>query len=290
MANKTSEPVGTYRVGADEVLHNASYECAAWYQDIEVQPGEYPVYAYIQEGRVKYFLVTLPGIVVASDFSSHFGGVRYGSNVDKDKGQPGTYHIQIYDYLVFESIHSDPNSRWHIDLAKLPNISVCIECGAPVTSYGKDRRCPTCGVAFSAKQEAAVAAKYPRLTAVMNRAHTHVGTYLLNNYVNGGDQSQYYMAQVKQAITQRDTTLRARFKVALAERLAEPGAKFFQGRNYYQTLGLSTDVNDWTIIRDDWRWYAVCGQFRQQLGLIDADKPKFTRVRFESLYEVKAAA
>ena len=204
MAYKTSEPVGTYTVAAVEVLHNASYECAAWYQDIEVQPGEYPVYAYIQEGRVKYFLVTLPGTVAASDFSSHFGGVRYGSNVDKDKGQPGEYHIQIYDYLVFESI-SKPDSRWKIDLSKLPNISTCIECGCTVTTYGKDRRCPKCGVAHRAKQEAAVIAKYPRLNAVMNRAHTHVGTYLLNNYVNGEDMSQYYTAQVKQAITQRDT-------------------------------------------------------------------------------------
>lgn len=285
MGRRTDNPVGTYTLTAPERFTN-HYEFAAWYQEIEVQPGSYPVHGWIEDGRVKYFLVTLPGFVTTSDFSPHFGGVPFASKHDEDKGQAASHSMQVYDYLVFESIHKDPASRWKIDLAALPHIGQCIDCGAPVTLYGKERRCPHCGVKEQDRQEAEARRRWPRLVALVGRIHSHLGAYLVNQYVQDRRDPQncgYHKKQVQIAISLRDTNTRRLIAAELARELSSPG--WYDGKNYHQTQGAPTDPAAWTITREDWRWTARAGRFVQGASIWDKGTPH-QRARLDLLREV----
>ncbi len=88
--------IGYYRLFETKVFTNSSYECAAWYKKIEVKPGEYPIYLVDN----KWICASLPGTVVASDFTSHFGGQRIGSKINEDVGKAATYSIQAYAYDI----------------------------------------------------------------------------------------------------------------------------------------------------------------------------------------------
>jgi hypothetical protein len=155
---------GTYRVAETIVKHYAGYECAAWWQDIEVAAGEYPVYAHIEQGHVKRFVVTLPGVIVEDNFQSLFGGMPIGNSYDTKKNAGGAahYHIQMHDYVVFDSIAHNPESSWQIDVTKLPNLGDCLnsECGSKVSIYKGPRYCPSCGVAREHAGKQAIDARH----------------------------------------------------------------------------------------------------------------------------------
>lgn len=70
-----SIPCGTFRVSETTVHHYAGYGCGAWWRDIRVEPGEYPVEAQIERGRMNNFLARLQGTIVADNFQSRYGGV-----------------------------------------------------------------------------------------------------------------------------------------------------------------------------------------------------------------------
>ena len=107
--------IGWYNLKEDEVFRN-TYSYAAWYQDVEVKAGKYPVFAreyQLNERLRKYtnelkdfgnIVVVLPGKVVASDFSSHYGGVAYGSKTDQDLGEESEYMYHPYAHSLAHSI------------------------------------------------------------------------------------------------------------------------------------------------------------------------------------------
>jgi len=93
---KTRKAIGTYTLEKPEVFQKL-YECAAWYTDIEVQPGVYPV---TTDGY--WLFVELPGVIVSDNFQSLFAGMPIGDAYDRKQnaGKPATYWIQTQEYAV----------------------------------------------------------------------------------------------------------------------------------------------------------------------------------------------
>jgi predicted RNA-binding Zn-ribbon protein involved in translation (DUF1610 family) len=144
----TQIEVGTYRVSKATVYHYAGYECAAWWRDVKVDAGDYPVFGYL-EGSTFLFTVTLPGILVAANFQSLFGGVAFGLCYDETQhaGELDTFRIQSRDYCVFGSMRDGEKSPWHIDLSLLPmELAICSDCGGVIAKHSGITRCPSCSV------------------------------------------------------------------------------------------------------------------------------------------------
>ena len=101
----------------DEVVCNNSFECAAWYENIAIKAGRYPLKvldAHIDDdGRVRghigfaYYLI--PGTIVSDNFQSLFCGMPIGKSYDgkQNAGKPTIYHSGTYMYNVAESIVED---------------------------------------------------------------------------------------------------------------------------------------------------------------------------------------
>ena len=81
---KTRRVIGTYVLETVEVFQEL-FECAAWYRNIEVQPGEYPI---TTDGY--WIFVKLDGVIVSDNFQSLFAGMPIGDAYDREqnKGKP----------------------------------------------------------------------------------------------------------------------------------------------------------------------------------------------------------
>lgn len=99
--------IGVYHVETPET-HTQRYECAAWYREIKIAPGDYPIFArfppnYYRKDEAKdtSISVWLSGTVIASDFSSYYCGVPVGKGKrNEDTGQPAEYHIMPYAHAL----------------------------------------------------------------------------------------------------------------------------------------------------------------------------------------------
>jgi len=91
--------IGHYNL-KETIVETEHYECAAWYRKVEVQPGRYEVVT-----DDYWAIIRFHGIIVASNMSSHFGRVRYGSKIDEDVGQEMRASRQINLNTIFD----DPN-------------------------------------------------------------------------------------------------------------------------------------------------------------------------------------
>ena len=108
--------IGEYVLDEDQVFHDASFECAAWSQDVKVLAGIYPVMAEVssEDGRVTDFpgcSISLPGTIVADDFSPHFGGNAFSSSVNKRLGEAAKYSIMRYAHEVSSHILAGTEKR-----------------------------------------------------------------------------------------------------------------------------------------------------------------------------------
>lgn len=110
---------GKYRLREARTFHNASFECAAWYEDIAVEPGEYEVRGNFEGSKLYWAHVTLPGIVVAAHFPSLFGGVAIGGGNPNDVkriGTAGRYPMScVYGYGIAQNIVQDYRTPWVLD-------------------------------------------------------------------------------------------------------------------------------------------------------------------------------
>jgi hypothetical protein len=212
---------GFYHLAETKVFHYAGYECAAWWQDVEVEAGDYPVFAVIEEDTIRWFLVTLPGVVVADNFQALYCGTRIGKPYDEaqNAGKGAEYHIQSNDYPVFESMRKDTNSPWHIDLVNLPNLHICSDCGATIcrapqsfTAQRRDnRRCPSCSVKASEIRRKAINLRHGFLISAARAAGRHIGEFTsvfdrsLDEYLESGRQDGYHRDQIVKNINRLRT-------------------------------------------------------------------------------------
>ncbi len=86
------EVVGFVKINKPYVHHNASFECAAWWEDSEIKPGVYPL-TLEKNYHVPYDLqlaTKLDAVVVDDFFPSLFGGVAVSSKpyVPQNLGEP----------------------------------------------------------------------------------------------------------------------------------------------------------------------------------------------------------
>lgn len=125
--NKATQ-IGWYTLKEDEVFRN-TYECAAWYEDVLVKAGKYPVYVYDLrihqsdnpkynrkiDGHVGSASVYMEGVVVSDEFGSLFCGVPI-SNYDnkKNAGKPSACSMRPYLYDVARSILCDAESPFEL--------------------------------------------------------------------------------------------------------------------------------------------------------------------------------
>ena len=76
--------VGWYTLHEKRVFRS-TFECAAWYEDVEVQPGTYDVLAYPTWTNIGHALyVQAEGMVTGAYFGSLYGGRAIGP----DRGGP----------------------------------------------------------------------------------------------------------------------------------------------------------------------------------------------------------
>ena len=100
------QQIGWFVLKEDTEYRN-TFEFAAWYEDVLVKAGRYPVivhdYQVNEEGRVDGFIgsvyVTMPGTVVRDYFAAHYCGVPISDYDDyKNAGKPSQYTMHVYMY------------------------------------------------------------------------------------------------------------------------------------------------------------------------------------------------
>lgn len=115
--------VGFVRINKSWVHHNSSYECAAWWEDSEIQPGVYPLILKENSFSSKelYLSSALDAIVVDDHFPALWGGVAISNKpyVAKNIGEKRTIHKR---FELVESINKTGMSASDIDVCVNPMI------------------------------------------------------------------------------------------------------------------------------------------------------------------------
>jgi hypothetical protein len=110
----TANQIGVYKLNQEKVYRNG-YEVAAWYTDVKVQPGEYPVFGKIKNtdlnpkmspGKIEDISISckLPGIIVGSDFSSLLCGNVITQKINEEVGKEDSYYVKPYAHSIARSI------------------------------------------------------------------------------------------------------------------------------------------------------------------------------------------
>jgi hypothetical protein len=97
--------IGTYHV-KDGETRTKNFEVAAWYQELKVIPGDYPVHAMFEDGKALDTSVTwqIPGTITSSCFDSLYGGFPVTGNRNRDVGQHTTYSSFTYAHALAKAI------------------------------------------------------------------------------------------------------------------------------------------------------------------------------------------
>lgn len=107
MADYIKVKVGTYKV-EEKTTYTTHYECAAWHQDVEVEPGEYPVYVYLRHyGEHAHSLyVDATGTVSSACFRSQWAGNPFGDDRGGKEalGKVAKASISIPSYAINDYI------------------------------------------------------------------------------------------------------------------------------------------------------------------------------------------
>lgn len=115
--------IGWYNLREEKVFCNNGFECAAWYENIRVPAGKYPMVVYdyklrpngAVDGHVMSGYISMKGIVVSDEFGSRFCGMPIG-NYDnhKNAGKESTYTMSPYLFSVADSIINDADSPYEL--------------------------------------------------------------------------------------------------------------------------------------------------------------------------------
>lgn len=112
--------IGWYIVEKDTVFHNQNFSFAAWWEDIEVKAGKYPVYAYDMkvgnDGRVtsNQVYASMDGTIVADYFASHYYGMPISDyDTKKNAGEPSQYSVSTDTNAMAERIMQG-DGKWEL--------------------------------------------------------------------------------------------------------------------------------------------------------------------------------
>ena len=122
------QQIGWYNLKEDNVFTN-TYECAAWYENVLVKAGRYPVVVYDYNirksnrkshdnevcGHINGAYTSMDGTVVSDEFGARFYGVPVESyDNHKNAGKPSSHSMMCYMYIVADSILNEPDSPWEL--------------------------------------------------------------------------------------------------------------------------------------------------------------------------------
>lgn len=118
--------IGWFILHEDTEFTN-TYECAAWYENVLVPAGRYPmtVSDYVErkekdgikvDGYIGAVWVYLPGIITSDEFGARFCGVPVGTyDNEKNKGKTSSHHFNQYLYGVANTILEPETSIFKSD-------------------------------------------------------------------------------------------------------------------------------------------------------------------------------
>lgn len=128
MYNKVQ--IGWLNLPQDEVFCDNGYECAAWFANVDVKAGRFPLYVYDPQYDARGQLRTpapdmayaeLTGTVKSDYFGSLFCGVPIGTyDETRNKGKESSYTWSSYLYDVAEAIGTNKVYSNGITLELLP--------------------------------------------------------------------------------------------------------------------------------------------------------------------------
>lgn len=120
--NKTL--IGYYHLKEDKVFHVANFECAAWYENILVKAGKYPIHSlssclYRHDNKLKYAIldasVEFTGIIQSDYFGTLIGGVPVGTYDEyQNAGQGSSYLRHLSDYEIADDMLSNEDSPYEL--------------------------------------------------------------------------------------------------------------------------------------------------------------------------------
>jgi len=97
-------------LGSLKVLEGAiereHFECAAWFRDHKLDPGEYPICEFKSRYGGSYHGAYVPSVVVDAFLGSLFGGVHYGPDRSgpREIGRRGVKFIRYGDSVSGERV------------------------------------------------------------------------------------------------------------------------------------------------------------------------------------------
>ena len=116
----------------EEHEYTNTYECAAWYENVLVPPGRYPIEVYdfkvlhfddearaSHNGRVDCYIgmgyISMDGIITSDEFGARLFGVPVGDYDNyKNAGKKSSHTRHIYLYDIADSILDDPDSPYEL--------------------------------------------------------------------------------------------------------------------------------------------------------------------------------
>jgi len=120
--------IGTITI-AQPLNVQRSYECAAWYKNLTLDPGTFDVTLSFSPEMWPYWIYwTQPGTVTSDCFDSLFCGNLIAPNRNRDVGKREDYTHQTYTYLLKDTSHVltlDPEWAWLSQDSKTWRPHVC---------------------------------------------------------------------------------------------------------------------------------------------------------------------
>lgn len=114
-----NKQIGWFILHEDTEFTN-TYECAAWYENVLVKAGKYPmevpdyrIRGKEVSGHIDMIGVYLPGIITSDEFGARFCGVPVGDyDNHKNKGKESSHYFRQYLYGVANAILHPENSLY----------------------------------------------------------------------------------------------------------------------------------------------------------------------------------
>lgn len=144
--------IGYFDLKEPKVYTN-TFSFAVWYENVEVQPGQYPIEVinlkvfngdveYLKgqiEGYINGGYITMPGTIVSDYFAGHYGGMPMDDyDTTQNAGKGGQHTSMAYLHEIAKSIVEDKDSPYHLNPeyeAREINFISTFD-GKPVTTWG----------------------------------------------------------------------------------------------------------------------------------------------------------